>query len=70
MVHEARGLDVAHVAHARFMRENPPDTLSAAILESNVKDETGHVGYAVKWFTYLCHHVSSSSYDTCILLLI
>jgi len=37
MVHEARGLDVAHVAHARFMRENPPDSISAAILERNVK---------------------------------
>jgi len=33
---------------------NPPDMVSADILSSNVKDETGHVGYAVKWFKYLC----------------
>ena len=55
MVHEARGLDVAAAGLARLMKGNPPDLESAQILERNVIDETGHVGFAVKWFSHVCH---------------
>jgi len=54
MVHEARGLDVASIGLAKLMRSNPPDTVSAAILETNVEEEITHVGAAVKWFSYIC----------------
>lgn len=54
MVHEARGLDVADAGLAKMLRSNPPDEESAAILRRNVKDETTHVGAAVKWFKHVC----------------
>ena len=36
------------------MQGNPPDLASLAILDANVRDETGHVAYAVKWFKFIC----------------
>ncbi len=37
-----------------YVQGNPPDLASLAILDANVKDETGHVAYAVKWFKFIC----------------
>ena len=37
-----------------YMQGNPPDLASLAILDANVRDETGHVAYAVKWFKFIC----------------
>jgi hypothetical protein len=40
------------------MQGNPPDLASLAILDANVRDETGHVAYAVKWFKFICQERS------------
>jgi len=45
---------VADAGLARFQKGNPPDEISSAILEANVKDEVTHVGAAVKWFKHIC----------------
>lgn len=52
LVHEARGLDVAPNAVARF--EKADDQISLKILSKNYREEQTHVGAGVKWFRYVC----------------
>merc|ERR1712194_551992 len=52
LIHEARGLDVAPVMHARCIRSQ--DVGAAQMLERNIQDEVTHVGSGAQWFRELC----------------
>lgn len=52
MVHEARGLDTFPLAEKKLNKSK--DDVSLAIMRRNVAEEVGHVGAAVRWFTFLC----------------
>ena len=51
-VHEARGLDVWEGVREKL--ERCGDGESVAVLETNIKEEVGHVAKGVKWLQWLC----------------
>jgi uncharacterized ferritin-like protein (DUF455 family) len=62
LIAEARGLDTSEIAKEKLRKSN--DVESILVLERNVKEETTHVGKAVKWFRFLCDRESLNPVET------
>ena len=62
MVLEARGLDVTPVMIARLQRAG--DDVSAALLETILREEIARVAAGQRWFAHLCRERKLSEHET------